>query len=997
MAKTTLSRTVFIGLGGTGADAIVRTKSLMLDNFGEVPPMIKFLAIDTDSITKIKYKNREGDIINLDDDEFIHFRVPDVYQYVNANPKETNFFEKEMIKKKNSIMDGAGQFRSFGRLSLIANDNETFRTQLKNIFDSVKHWKGAHDDKYQVDTHAPTRVFVVFSIAGGTGAGLFVDFSLLLKGDKVLNTGISTIAVALLPDVYASLGVLAANCRPNAISGITEYEFIADDRLAEIHPDPNHHTRNILTTGGKYPAEANNLYDTFFMVNNESSTGVKYESTKEMADIISKSLYLAAGATGGAANSALDNMTALKQNQKLRGKMLRYLGLGCAEMVFDSKQVAAYYSLLHTHHLCSKLLYSEVNEIDVEEVVQGCFDEWKIQEDRDRDDVINYLLENKPKQRFSGVHEFDESAATAIKSKRDAYIPGVRNNINESVFNEQGKLDQLTGRGLNLLQEYASEKINTKGGLDYLKKILPVLNGRFQGMMDEMTEERKDFEQKLSRLENHYNVKLSDINDAASISRFNVFKSRAKAIESACEEYVDTVNTEASYIHEIERRTAAIAFYRKMIERSEDILKRVISFEERLRRVIESASRQTQRIKRQDPKEPFTIHITPEYISSMGFDSSEVDMDGFLSKIKLSELVLHGHMEASELFSKITAYTNSLEKTKTYKNITLLDVLEHMPKDRVRERFLMLKSSIGILRKTDPNFPIDNARNYVIGVYDTAHPAIIDRTKKAEDKENEGDNQKDDMGLSMDGDLAQSKKKQKKLPPNPGDIMRSEFKFAGRFPELSNTKDPNKIIVSAYESAVPAFVVKNFEGYAFDMEHKKESIEEKFRYSNKFWGDMIMQRKYSIFPKSEDDAFKAWTLAFFVTKVEKEKHGNAAMEFVKKPKNGKYAVYTTSGDRAMKELHAHRPKAYEMFKEHQLADSLLPYLRNKIKENLSTYKSKLDEIKNDHQGNIYINEYSTHNLGKTTYNSEAHANTRKLVMDEFRFLQNVTDISDLIS
>ena len=157
-----------------------------------------------------------------------------------------------------------------------------------------------------------------------------------------------------------------------------------------------------------------------------------------------------------------------------------------------------------------------------------------------------------------------------------------------------------------------------------------------------------------------------------------------------------------------------------------------------------------------------------------------------------------------------------------------------------------------------------------------------------------------------------------------------------------------------------------------------------------------MKRNYSIFPQNEDNAIMAWALAFFVSKVEKDKHGKVALQFITKAKEGEYAVFTTSGEKAMKDLHAYRPKAYEMFKENQQwVDDILPILRQKIKDDLSTYIAKLDELKNDHQGKLYIDEYSNHNLGKTTYNSEAHENTRKLIMDEFRFLTAV-DITDLI-
>ena len=42
-----LKRSLFIGLGGTGMKSILKTKSMYEELFGEVPPVIGFLGIDT--------------------------------------------------------------------------------------------------------------------------------------------------------------------------------------------------------------------------------------------------------------------------------------------------------------------------------------------------------------------------------------------------------------------------------------------------------------------------------------------------------------------------------------------------------------------------------------------------------------------------------------------------------------------------------------------------------------------------------------------------------------------------------------------------------------------------------------------------------------------------------------------------------------------------------------------------------------------------------------
>ena len=48
MEKTKIRRSLFIGLGGTGMRTLLQLKKLFVDTYGEVPPMIGFLGIDTD-------------------------------------------------------------------------------------------------------------------------------------------------------------------------------------------------------------------------------------------------------------------------------------------------------------------------------------------------------------------------------------------------------------------------------------------------------------------------------------------------------------------------------------------------------------------------------------------------------------------------------------------------------------------------------------------------------------------------------------------------------------------------------------------------------------------------------------------------------------------------------------------------------------------------------------------------------------------------------------
>ena len=65
-----ITRTLFVGLGGTGVKAILRAKQCFQDAYGEVPPMVAFLAIDTDKkIRDASLPSRKGKMVKFSENE----------------------------------------------------------------------------------------------------------------------------------------------------------------------------------------------------------------------------------------------------------------------------------------------------------------------------------------------------------------------------------------------------------------------------------------------------------------------------------------------------------------------------------------------------------------------------------------------------------------------------------------------------------------------------------------------------------------------------------------------------------------------------------------------------------------------------------------------------------------------------------------------------------------------------------------------------------------
>ena len=67
---TKIKRCLYVGLGGTGMNALLHTKKMFIDTYGEVPPMIGFLGIDTDGgAYKKSLPSVKGEPVTLDPKE----------------------------------------------------------------------------------------------------------------------------------------------------------------------------------------------------------------------------------------------------------------------------------------------------------------------------------------------------------------------------------------------------------------------------------------------------------------------------------------------------------------------------------------------------------------------------------------------------------------------------------------------------------------------------------------------------------------------------------------------------------------------------------------------------------------------------------------------------------------------------------------------------------------------------------------------------------------
>lgn len=135
MAK--LRRTLLIGLGGTGYKSILNAKKLFYENYGEIPPMIGFLAVDTDApgLNDAFVIAKDGKKISLSASEQLLITVEEPRAIYQQN-KSSNLFDwlpMSNVEALDRLTIGAGQTRSNGRFALTVNEAKTSQTILRKI------------------------------------------------------------------------------------------------------------------------------------------------------------------------------------------------------------------------------------------------------------------------------------------------------------------------------------------------------------------------------------------------------------------------------------------------------------------------------------------------------------------------------------------------------------------------------------------------------------------------------------------------------------------------------------------------------------------------------------------------------------------------------------------------------------------------------------------------------------------------------------------------
>ena len=208
-------RALFIGIGGTGDQILTRLKDRVYATLGKIPDTLQFRLLDTAGEAQRQQSGArlggEDSALAIAGNEYLQLEdnppgrfyelTKQLAGSTNKNPVLSGWYRADKFNylpaADFNLTRGAGRHRQIARMGSFLNK------------DSVMNMLGAAMDKYsqgQGEDELP--IWIVGSVAGGTGAGLFMDVALMARGASDKNhIQKRIIGAAVLPDVFGELGI----------------------------------------------------------------------------------------------------------------------------------------------------------------------------------------------------------------------------------------------------------------------------------------------------------------------------------------------------------------------------------------------------------------------------------------------------------------------------------------------------------------------------------------------------------------------------------------------------------------------------------------------------------------------------------------------------------------------------------------------------------------------------------------------------------------------
>ena len=806
---TTLKRSLFIGLGGAGASALLHTKKRFLDTYGEVPPMISFLSIDTDFNTETKVLERDHIIegnketspeVNFDKSELLYIKVNGAQQaYDRQKDSLFDWMPPQNEHVLRNMTNGAGQVRSNGRFALHFNYIQiidSVKTKINKLLDI-----NIRDNPDFKPKGNEVEINFAFSVSGGTGSGIYADIAYLVKEAIGNADNITAIAFIVMPDIFNIMqtGPSMMNIRPNGYGALKDLDFLMRKDVDKLGLELKYQDKIIKIKS--------NPFDVVLTVNNKNKAGDTLSDIKEISEQIGLAMFIGASELSANINSAYDNIMAVLAGGVLdvANKRAWAGGMGVSELVYDGNTMGNIYA---RRAISSMITNLNTASNDAQRLANAFIDapEISIRENDENDYLIDSLLAREPNMQFPLLDDVSD-----LNNNITNYITNIKEASGKEITeNYENKYHRVIVE----LRKRITAIINTDSGVANTKEFLHDLNQQINIFLQEMIAEEKAIKVVQKNIELQI---ADDINYLANSTGFsNIFKKGE--INSTKRSLSDNINVQAIIINEIFRRQYAEKFFNALINEIKIHYRNIETLIKRLEKVKDSSARIAAGLQNKvnDRNKTFVIDLHKDDVNNIYVDNSDFIITDFIGTLSLNNKLYDFHSIGEEIIEDyFWKYTKKLGKALEYRNKNIDDIIRGLSEERQEELAKQLLSKSNALWSHD-------LKGYKVG--SSIHDDFV-------------------IGL-----------------PGEDSIFKASFTPLTNGANLSfvNTGINNKIVCYRMEVAVPIFAVYDLEGYEKDYNNSNIC-----HHIDDNWKTKMEREDFSIWPKQkEDHSLEAWVLGF---------------------------------------------------------------------------------------------------------------------------------------
>lgn len=648
----TLKKTAVIGLGGTGMHAVLYMKKKLLERYGEIPPMFKFLVIDTTDKDLLETEKGE---ITLEAGEYLKLEVRDPVNLIKTNREVKDWLPSNIPPV--ALTSGAKQVRPLGRLAVFANASQ-LDAKISGLIGGIRDFKIGRTDRYEIFSDNIV-VNLVCSLSGGTGSGCFLDTAVLVK--NILSSLDKLVGYFLLPDIFVGKPA-TDNVEPNAYGALKEINYFFQPE-ARLKP---------YMLGGRNRSVEGALFDAIYLVNKTNRQGIEYSGLSDLKEFLGMGMLLQASATGKGAGDVLDNLQGLLFQSRWFNQPTVYSSFGVSEVIYPGDWYADLFAKKIALTTLQKVFLGCAQN-NITEYTDDFIRRVGIREHQ-ANDVIDALAVSEEVPLFAVPQEIKKEQLQSVLGRKDTYLNDVQRTVRDTALANLGK---LKSEKLELLNGEVAVHLGKPQGLNFARNFVSALIGRVTEFRQEMNAEKDALDSEREDLRGRY----SPIETEATQASKAMFGSKGK-IEAAVRKFKAVAEREAELLFEIERRDRAIDFFAHMLNEASAWRDRLGALATYCQTLVEELNLDVARMQRtrRDTK-PFVYELKPANLTEQEPAVDATDFIRWLTEERKTTPAAVANLRLGEFKDLLLDYGYSNDCVREVKGRRVDEILSVLPQE----------------------------------------------------------------------------------------------------------------------------------------------------------------------------------------------------------------------------------------------------------------------------------------------------------------------------